>query len=389
VIRTELDIQGARVQRLALEQRDPQGRHRLWPQQLRVTVGCGAQPRRIVAELVEREIDLTRALDGCVPDYVLAGGEGWGYGEFELDARSQDHLLTRLPAIADPLARGVAWSGLWEAMLGGRLAPTAWFEMATLNLRTEHDAQLFGEWMDDLVTVWWRFLTPTQRAERAPGLEALVRGRLDAAAEPGAKSTWFAGLRKIAITPPTVAWLRALWQREATLPGLPLVEADETALAYALALRGVEGLEALLDAQRDRITNPDRKARFEFVRAAVSADAGERERWFRALADPANRRREQWVVQGLGLLNHPLRGELSARWVPASLDLLLEVSRTGALFFDAFWLEATLGWHSSPEVMTAVTRFVDTLPADYPPKLRAKVLQSSDLLMRAARLGGR
>jgi aminopeptidase N len=237
--------------------------------------------------------------------------------------------------------------------------------------------------------VWWRFLTPTQRAERAPGLEALVRGRLDAAAEPGAKSTWFAGLRKIAITPPTVAWLRALWQREATLPGLPLVEADETALAYALALRGVEGLEALLDAQRDRITNPDRKARFEFVRAAVSADAGERERWFRALADPANRRREQWVVQGLGLLNHPLRGELSARWVPASLDLLLEVSRTGALFFDAFWLEATLGWHSSHEVMTAVTRFVDTLPADYPPKLRAKVLQSSDLLMRAARLGGR
>jgi hypothetical protein len=36
-----------------------------------------------------------------------------------------------------------------------------------------------------------------------------------------------------------------------------------------------------------------------------------------------------------------------------------------------------------------VTRFVEALPADYPPKLRAKVLQSSDQLMRAARLGGR
>jgi aminopeptidase N len=389
VIRTELDIQGGRVQRLALQQRDPQGRNRLWPQQLRVTVGCGAQPRRLVAELVEREIDLTRSLDGCVPDYVLAGGDGWDYGEFELDARSQTHLLTQLPAIADPLTRGVAWSALWEAMLGGRLAPSAWFEMATRNLRTERDAQLYGEWIDDLRTVWWRFLTPAQRAEQAPVLETLLRQRLDTAADPGAKSTWFAALRGVAITPPTVAWLRALWQREATLPGLPLVEADETALAYALALRGVEGLQALLDAQRDRITNPDRKARFEFVRGAVSADAGERERWFRALADPANRRREVWVVQGLSLLNHPLRGDEAARWVPEALALLLEVHRTGALFFDANWLEVSLGWHSSPEAMAAVTRFLDSLPADYPPKLRAKVLQSSDLLMRAARLGGR
>jgi aminopeptidase N len=297
--------------------------------------------------------------------------------------------MTQLPAIADPLARSVAWSALWEALMGGRLTPTAWLEMAALNLRTERDAQLFGDWVVDVGTVWWRFLTPAQRAERAPALEALLRGRLDAAAETGAKSTWFAALRSVAITPPTVAWLRALWQRETTLPGLPLVEADETALAYALALRGVEGQRALLDAQRDRITNPDRKARFEFVRGAVSADAGERERWFRALADPANRRNEVWIVQGLGLLNHPLRGDPSARWVPEALGLLLEVHRTGALFFDANWLDATLRWHSSPEAVAAVTRFVDTLPADYPPKLRAKVLQSSDLLMRAARLGGR
>jgi hypothetical protein len=33
-----------------------------------------------------------------------------------------------------------------------------------------------------------------------------------------------------------------------------------------------------------------------------------------------------------------------------------------------------------------VSRFVANLPADYPPHLRAQVLQSSDLLMRAARI---
>jgi aminopeptidase N len=385
VIRTELDIHDGRVRRLALQQRDPQGQARLWPQQLRVTVGCDAQPRRVVAELAEREVDLTGSLAGCVPDYVLAGGEGWGYAEFELDARSQDFLQARLPSIGDPLARAVAWSALWDALLGERVAPDRWYDMAVLNLRTEPDAQLIGEWLYDLNVVWWRFLTPAQRAERAFVLEALLRERLDAASEPGLKSTWFGALRNVATTPQTVGWLRALWQRETSIPDLPLVEADETTLAYALALRGVEGEQGLLDAQRERITNPDRKARFEFVRGAVAADAGERERWFRALGDPANRRRETWILEGLAFLNHPLRAEQSADLVPRALDMLLEVHRTGALFFDANWVNSVLRGHSSPQVAAAVTRFIDTLPPDYPPRLRAKVLQSADLLMRAAR----
>ena len=246
--------------------------------------------------------------------------------------------------------------------------------------------QLINDWLPyDVQTVWWRFLTPAQRAERVPAFEALLRARLDETNEQGLKSAWFGGLRRTAVTPETVAWLRALWQREAAIPGLPLVEVDETALAHALALRGVDGASGVLDAQRDRITDADRKARFEFVRGAVSTDAAERERWFRALSETANRRRETWVLEGLGLLHHPLRADASAALVPQALALLLEVHRTGALFFDANWAAAVLDGHSSPQVAAAVTRFIDTLPADYPPRLRAKVAQSSDWLMRAAR----
>ena len=66
--------------------------------------------------------------------------------------------------------------------------------------------------------------------------------------------------------------------------------------------------------------------------------------------------------------------------------MLLDVHRTGALFFDAAWVEETLRGHSSPQVAAVVAHFIDSLPPDYPPRLRAKVLQSSDLLMRAARV---
>jgi aminopeptidase N len=74
--------------------------------------------------------------------------------------------------------------------------------------------------------------------------------------------------------------------------------------------------------------------------------------------------------------------------MPKALDMLLEVHRTGALFFDANWMRDILRGHSSPRVAAMVSRFIDNLPPDYPPRLRAMVLQSSDLLMRSARIGG-
>ncbi len=53
----------------------------------------------------------------------VGGGEGWGYGEIELDALSLAYLQTGIPGIGDPLVRSVAWS--WDALLSGRIALTA------------------------------------------------------------------------------------------------------------------------------------------------------------------------------------------------------------------------------------------------------------------------
>ncbi len=386
LIRTDLALRDGRVETLSISQSDPQARGRLWPQQLHVTIGCREGRRTLVADLVGSAIDLTSKLAGCVPDYVLAGGDGWGYGEFELDPRTQQHLLDALHRIDDPLARGVAWSALWDAMLSARLAPDRLLETALQTLARETDAQLVGEMLEQLQSLWWRFLPPSQREARAVDVERFLRQRLDAAATPGLKSSWFRAFRALATTPESVAWLQALWRREATIAALPLVEADETALAHALALRDVAGIEALLDAQAARITNADRQARFAFLRGAVSADRAERERWFQALADADGRRHETWVAEGLGYLHHPLRAAASAPLVLPALEMLPEVNRTGDIFFDSAWLNATLRGHSSPDVAARVRRFLDELPAAYPAHLRALLQQESDLLFRAARV---
>ena len=135
---------------------------------------------------------------------------------------------------------------------------------------------------------------------------------------------------------------------------------------------------------RRRIENPDRKARFEFVIPSLSADPAERERWFLALQDLANRRREPWVVEGLSHLHHPLRAAASAKYVLPSLELLQEIQRTGDIFFPTRWMNTTLAGHNSPAVAATVQQFLDRQPPTYPVRLRNIILQAADELVRAA-----
>jgi aminopeptidase N len=168
--------------------------------------------------------------------------------------------------------------------------------------------------------------------------------------------------------------------------GLPLSEADETALARALVRRDVAGSRELLDEQIRRIANPDRKARMTYLRAVLSSNPAEREAWFRQLADPARRKPESWVIEGLSELHHPLRAEASAPLVMPALEMLLDVRRHGGTFFDSRWVDSVLSEHSAPAVAENVRQYLASVPPDYPPKLREQVLQASDLLQRAARV---
>ena len=92
------------------------------------------------------------------------------------------------------------------------------------------------------------------------------------------------------------------------------------------------------------------------------------------------------MLSALRFLHHPSRSEHARQFIAPSLELLVEIQRTGDIFFPAGWLDATLGGHSSPEAADAVRRFLGSLAPSYPQRLRAKVEQSADMLFRAARV---
>jgi aminopeptidase N len=238
--------------------------------------------------------------------------------------------------------------------------------------------------LDDVRTVFWRFLPPDARAEVGPALERLLRGGLDQASSASRKAAWFDALRAIAITPATLDWLERVWRRELVVEGFPLAENDETNLAFELAVRDRPGIDAILATQAARITNPDRRARFAFVVPALSSQVATRDALFASFQDEANRRHERWVLEAMRWLNHPLRAASSQRHVVDALSRVREIQRTGDIFFPKAWSDAALSGYQSRAVATAVRAFIDGLPRDYPERLRWNLLSAADPVIRAA-----
>jgi aminopeptidase N len=384
-IETILEVKDGKVARLAFRQRDSWKRGRVWPQPLRVAIGDPTSEKILAVEMTGREVEVPQMAGAPAPRYVLPNGGGWAYGGFTLDEATLAWLMANLPDVDDALTRGSAWVTLWDALLDGQVTPEAFLDLALRALPRETDEQMTSRVLGYSSNTWWRFMGPTDRAALAERYEAVLRDGLTRAGTPSRKAAWFGALRNTAVSPTTVQWLKLIWEKKESVAGLPLAETDYTALALDLAVRNVDGAPDILRAQLARIENPDRRARFEFVMPALSADRSERDRWFASLREVANRRREPWVLEGLNYLHHPLRAAEAEGYVRPSLDMLVELQKTGDIFFPKRWLDATLGGHQTKEVADTVRAFLNGLPASYPPRLRNITLQSAEELFRAAR----
>ena len=385
-VEVALATDGETITELAVRQSDPAEAGRVWNQRLDLRLGYGGDASETMPVHLRGAMAVAAEAAGRpAPDYVLANGSGLGYGLMALDPRTRDYLLAELPDIDDALTRAIAWVSLWELLLEGDVDPEALIDLARRALAAETDEQNVSRTLGYLTSAYWRYVTPARRAELAPEIEALLWRGTTAAGSRSLAAAWFGAYRNVALSADAMARLERIWREEEEVPGLPLAERDFTTLAQGLAVRGVPASTEILAAQRDRIDNPDRRAAFEFAMPALSDEQGPRDAFFESLADPANRARESWVLTALGFLHHPLRARESEPYIRPSLDLLEEIQRTGDIFFPLRWLDATLGGHQTAAAAAIVEEYLEDRP-DLPPRLRAKVLQAADGLLRAARI---
>ena len=316
------------------------------------------------------------------PEFILPGADGVGYGRFPLDSATRAALLRSPSPLTDPVHRAVGWQSLWEEMLDGAVPPRALLDALLAALPVEREELVSLQVTGLLGNTYWRFLSDDERTAIAPAVEQVLWSELERAATPGKKGAFFAAIVGNTLTAEGVARLERIWRKTETPRGLPLAEQQYVGLAEALAVRGVAGAESILDEQEGRITNPDRRERFRFVRKALSADRSVRDSLFRGLAQIENRRRESWVLDAMAAMNHPLRAREALANLRASLELGEEIQRTGDIFFPLRWFAATLDGHQSAEAADTVRRFLAEHP-QYPPRLRGKLLQAADELFRA------
>jgi len=367
---------------VVLRQEDPSGKGRVWPQHLEVRLGYADRDTLVSVELGADPARIEGLAMGGLR-YVLPNGTGMGYGDFVLDSASLAFLSVGIPDLQPALVRGAAWVTLWDQVLDGRLAPTPFLDLALRGLGTEKDEQNLGRILGYTGTVYWRLLSADARRARAPEVERVLWTGVTGTLPATARAAFFNAYRSMALTDGGVARIRRIWAGREKLPGLPLSERDRTALASALALRGVPDAERILDEQERRIEDPDRLARFEFVRPSLSSDPSRRLAFFDSLKNPANRAREPWVLTGLDNIHHPLRSESALPTILPALEMIQAIQRTGDIFFPGRWLDATLGGHNQAEAADTVYAFLADHP-DLPRRLREKVQQSADMLYRSA-----
>ena len=356
---------------LHIEQSDPLGRGLHWPQSFGITALTEDGKSKDI-EVKLRGEALTITLPHGTKQ-VIPNSDGRGYGLFLVEHEELTTLLNCWPEIDSDISRQATVMNLYENYLAGNISDGDICASLLRGLTSERNPLIAS-------TIVSYLAEPMHNLKDADTEEQLM--------ELSATHPLTSSRQQI---------LRLLMQ-EATSEGVasklydiwaegnhPLLNVnDYMTLAYELSLRYPERYDSIVVTQRARISDPDRLRKFDYIVRAVTSDQAKRDALFEALLEPENRRPEPWAAAALGYLNHPRFADHAVGYIRRGLDELLEVQRTGDIFFPRNWVGALLSGHRSAEAHNIVQRFLDE-NADYPQLMRNKILQAAYPLQRSNR----
>ena len=387
VLTYELRTKHGVITRLAIHQRGEDGSARLWPQLFGIALVYSNRVEQLTVNMNAKTVELTEAIGKEQPLCVIMNADGQGYGIFPVDPHALpwlygDSVLSKTGTVM----RAAAYINSYENMLAGRaLTPLQLLADNRRMLAREPEELNLNILLDQLASVYWRFLPPATRDSVAAGLESDCWEAMLRVTSDNKKKLLFRTYSGIVLSRGGQDRLFAIWKDRRPPAGVKLSEDDYTGLAANLALRVYPGYEAILQEQLGRITNNDRRDRWIFLQPSLSADTGERDRFFASLQDPKIRRKEAWVLAALAYLHHPLRTAASEKYLPATLGWLEDIQRTGDVFFPQSWLQTSFNYYQTASAAAIVREFLQTHPV-YNPRLKNKILQATDNLMRAQTL---
>ena len=357
--------------KLEVRQVDPMQRGLLWPQSFNVDLVTASGAKSVTVDMTNDEVVIIELPADF--EYFIPNSDGRGYGYFMLEKEQREKMMQIWSSVADDTMRQSLLLTLYENYQQKQITEQEWLNFLVEVLPGESNALIAS-------TLCGYLREPMRLSQDAESEKKL----LALAGSHHLKSCQVQLLRTLitsSFSEEVTAELYDMW-----LSGKhPLLnESDYMTMAYELALRMPDKYQQIIDTQRARISNPDRLRQFDFISRAVTPDEEALDALFESLLEPENRRIEPWTKTVLSYLNHPLRISRAVKYIRPALDEVMEVQRTGDIFFPRGWAGALLGSHQSEEAHAELMRFLEENP-DYPVLLRNKIMQAAWPLTRANR----
>jgi aminopeptidase N len=380
-ISCEIASEGGKITNLALSQTDIKGNPGNWTQDLHLVLGYQDSFKSLHLNMNGADVPVTEAKGMDVPEYIIPNAKGDAYGFFTLDHRSKEYLLKNFHNIDDDLIRGIALINLYENLRGGLVTGLEFVTAMEKQIEVEENSLILERLLSYAKSAYWLDLNMNERKQVGKSLEETLWIRLSSEKDMSKKSSVYSALSSITETPERLSQLYKVWKEEIAIGGFSLSETKATALACNLAIKMPEKADELIQTQIERIKNPDRKKKMQFVAPALSANQEVRKAFFQSLKNEENRQIERWALEGLRYLNHPIREQEALGYLPQALELLQEIQITGDIFFPYNWLSASYSGHQSKEAGDITRKFLEERP-DYPENLKLKILQTADVVLK-------
>ncbi|MCW3785683.1 M1 family metallopeptidase [Plebeiibacterium sediminum] len=319
------------------------------------------------------------------PQFILPSVDASGYGLFLFDPISLEYALNNVYRWQDDLITGSVLVHLYENLLHGNVTPEKYLTMLCKSVEDIDNEQLLSLVCDQLSTVFWRCSGAELRTRMAPELEEALLNKMNKVEHLSIRRLLIKTWANIALTPQGLKKLRQVVIRKKEMADVQLSERDLSTMAMQLALKDSELDDAFLLTMAEDVKDEDVRGMMEFVSPVFSKDDAVIDAFVEGLSNLENRKKENWVLTAMAFIHHPYHQEHNIKYLNAALELTKTIKETGSLFFPMSWVQVTLRGYGSAEALKIVGYFFKDNPV-YPEDLKAKILQSLDMVSRVRKM---